>query len=98
MNSSAAATLIRLVRESFRDTHLCKVFRPFNRSGLSSARNVPLRAPCGLKSGGNRAKPKAGPSKAGEPNVRQLEPCRRVALLSQLGLEAHSRGLSRPTI
>src|SRR2546427_6999451 len=34
MNSSAAATVIRLVRESFRDTHLCNVFRPFSHAGV----------------------------------------------------------------
>src|SRR6266480_3104711 len=49
MNSSAAVTTIRLVRESFRVTQLCNVFRPFSRAGSCSARHVPLRAPCGLK-------------------------------------------------
>src|SRR5438046_1183392 len=34
MNSSAAAAVVRLVRESFRDTHLCNVVRPFSRTGF----------------------------------------------------------------
>src|SRR5258705_5922367 len=34
MKSSAAATVVRLVRESFRDTHLCNVSRPFSRTGF----------------------------------------------------------------
>src|SRR5437773_714652 len=78
MNSSAAAAVVRLVRESFRDTHLCNVVRPFSRTGFvrctqrATARTMWIEVWWKLLQA--EGWPSEGRVQVGEPNVRQLEP------------------------